>query len=120
MEATEQPLRPQREGFQRAETNGGQSTMMDVPPPPESPGTTRPGPHALAPQPPLPSQLKSEQPVPEPPLDKYDEARRDIREKAETWPITVQLLYKPLTTPKGEVLWSLSFRQPRAAEINRI
>ena len=34
--------------------------------------------------------------------------------------MTVQLLYKPIRTEKGEVVNSLTFREPTAGEINRI
>lgn len=95
---------PLREGF-----------VAVAPEPPREPT-----PVVTPPQPPLPSQLKIEQPPPEPPLDELDATRKDIAANAETWPITVQLLYKPIHNDKGELVNSLTFRQPRAAEINRI
>ncbi len=77
-------------------------------------------PRDTAPLPPLPSQLKSEQPSPEPPLPELEEIRKEIAANAETWPITVQLLYKPIRNDKGELINSLTFREPKASEINRI
>jgi hypothetical protein len=77
-------------------------------------------PREAAPLPPLPSQLKMEQPTPEPPLDAGDAARKDIAANAEKWPITVQLLYKAILNDKGELVNKLTFREPRASEINRI
>jgi hypothetical protein len=72
------------------------------------------------PQPPLPSQLKPEQPAPESPLSEIDSVRKDIAANAETWPIVVQLLYKSIMNDKGEMIDKLSFREPKASEINRI
>ena len=78
-----------------------------------------PLPRDTPPQPPLPSQLKIEQPTPEPALPEVDAVRADIAANAEKWPITVQLLYKPITSA-GKQINSLTFREPRASEINRI
>ncbi len=117
------------EGFQHPSKNGGGNETSPPPPRPEAPlhvGQSLPQEPATgysAPQPPLPSQLKlpNEPPPPEPPLlDQYDEARRDIRETAETWPVVVHLLYGPVKTAAGQELWELSFRRPRAADINRV
>jgi hypothetical protein len=83
---------------------------------PQEPAAMRDAP----PQPPLPSQVKPEPPHVEPPLTDSDVARRDIAANAQEWPIVVQLLYKPIRNDKGEVVTSLSFREPRASEINRI
>lgn len=77
-------------------------------------------PRDRTPQPPLPSQLKPEQPQPQPPLSETEEIRKDIAASADKWPIVVQLLYKPILNDKGELINSLSFREPRASEINRI
>jgi hypothetical protein len=102
-----------REGFVRD---------RDVPlePPAEPlPPETEP-PIATPPQEPLPSQLKSEQPVPEPPLSGVEELRKEIVATADAWPITVQLLYKPIHDPTKGELKALTFREPRASEINRI
>ena len=77
-------------------------------------------PRDAPPQPPLPSQFKPEQPVPEPPLVEADAVRKDIAANADKWPIVVQLLYKPIRNDKGDLVNSLSFREPRASEINRI
>jgi hypothetical protein len=63
--------------------------------------------------------MKSEAPKPEPP-NEGDELRKEIAAVADTWPITVQLLYKPIRNDKGEEINSLTFREPRASEINRI
>lgn len=79
-----------------------------------------PSPRDAPPQPPLPSQLKVEQPAPEPPLPEIEAVRRDIAANAEKWPITVQLLYKSIRNDRGELVSSLTFREPRASEINRI
>lgn len=93
-----------REGFQ----------PLEAPTPPLEP------PQSAPPQQPLPSQLKSEPPAMEPPLSEYDQVRRDIATNADTWPITVQLLYRPIRNDKGEEINSLTFREPRASEINKI
>ena len=77
-------------------------------------------PRDAPPQAPLPSQLKPEPPHVEPPLMESDLARQDIAANAQQWPIVVQLLYKPIRNDKGETVTSLSFREPRASEINRI
>jgi hypothetical protein len=77
-------------------------------------------PRDAPPLPPLPSQVKAEPPAPEPPLAEADAVRKDIAASAEQWPITVQLLYKPIRNDRGELVNSLSFREPRASEINRI
>jgi hypothetical protein len=90
----------QREGF--------------VPPPIDQPPLSAP------PQAPLPSQIKSEAPKPEPVVSEADQLRKEIAEGADTWPITVQLLYRSVRNDKGDEVWSLTFREPRAAEINRI
>ena len=77
-------------------------------------------PREAPPQPPLPSQVKAEAPVPEPALPEVEAIRKEIAANAEKWPITVHLLYKPISNDKGEVVNSLTFREPRASEINRI
>jgi hypothetical protein len=65
--------------------------------------------------------LKLEQPVPEPTLeDENSRLRKEISESADVWPITVQLLYRQIRNDKGEEITSLTFREPRASEINRI
>ena len=97
-------IRPLREGFVE-------------PPAQEQPQS--PAPRDTPPQPPLPSQMKSTQPEPEPPLSEVDDVRKDIAASAEKWPITVQLLYKPIMSA-GKQINSLTFREPRASEINRI
>ena len=76
-------------------------------------------PRDAPPAPPLPSQLKSEQPTPEPALSEVDSVRAEIAANAEKWPITVQLLYKPIMSA-GKEIKSLTFREPKASEINRI
>jgi hypothetical protein len=82
---------------------------------------TSEAPQSNPPQQPLPSQIKSEAPVPEPPVeDESARLRREISESQDTWPITVQLLYRPIKNDKGEEITSLTFREPRASEINRI
>ena len=88
--------------------------------PPEAPTPPLEPPQSAPPQQPLPSQLKSEPPAMEPPLSEYDQVRRDIATNADTWPITVQLLYRPIRNDKGEEINSLTFREPRASEINKI
>ena len=77
-------------------------------------------PSSTPPQAPLPSQMKSEPPVLEAPLSETEQLRRDIASTAETWPITVQLLYRPIKNDLGQEVSSLIFREPRASEINRI
>jgi hypothetical protein len=64
--------------------------------------------------------MKPEAPSPEPPVSEYDALRRELKEKAEDWPITVQLLYRPIMNDRGEQVDHLTFREPRASEINRI
>jgi hypothetical protein len=77
-------------------------------------------PLSAAPQEPLPSQIKPEAPKPEPVISETDRIRKDIKASAEDWPITVELLYRSVKNDKGEEVWSLTFREPRASEINRI
>jgi hypothetical protein len=77
-------------------------------------------PQSALPQPPLASQMKSEAPKPEPVLSEVDQLRKEIFDSAEIWPITVQLLYRSIMNDRGESVNSLVFREPRAAEINRI
>lgn len=101
-------------------TNGGRPIregFVSSPPAPEPLGEP---PRDTLPQTPLPSQVKTEQPRPEPPVSEMDEIRREVAASADVWPITVQLLYKPIRNDKGEEVTSLSFREPRASEINRI
>jgi hypothetical protein len=38
---------------------------------------------------------------------------------AETWPIKVRLLHKPVRGPKGDMVKELSFREPTGGDINR-
>jgi hypothetical protein len=64
--------------------------------------------------------MKLESPSPEPVLDEADKLRKEIADAAESWPVTVQLLYRPIINDKGETINSLTFREPRASEINRI
>ena len=45
---------------------------------------------------------------------------RKLPRAAESWPITVQLLYRPIRNDKGDLISALTFREPRASEINRI
>jgi hypothetical protein len=77
-------------------------------------------PRDTPPQAPLPSQMKLDQPPPEAPLSVADQARADIAANPDKWPLVIELLYKPIKNEKGELLTALSFREPRAAEINRI
>jgi hypothetical protein len=77
-------------------------------------------PLSTLPQTPLPSQIKSEAPKLEPPISEVDQIRKEISESAESWPITVQLLYRSISNGQGETVNSLTFREPRATEINRI
>ena len=101
-------VRPLREGFQTA-----------APAPEIEPSAFKP-PSDTAPQAPLPSQLKPEAPAPEPALTEIEQIRKDIRELPDKWPVTVQLLYKPIVNADGELVNSLTFREPRAKEINQI
>jgi hypothetical protein len=77
-------------------------------------------PRDTPPQEPLPSQMKLDQPPPEPPLAEVDQIRRDIAAQNESWPVTVHLLYKPIRNNKNELVDKLVFREPKAADINRI
>jgi hypothetical protein len=86
--------------------------------PPEGPLPEAP--LSAIPQEPLPSQKKIEAPTPEPPISEADQLRKEIRESADQWPVTVQLLYRSIMNDKGEQVTSLTFREPRASEINRI
>jgi hypothetical protein len=97
-------------------TNGGVTKEGFIMP--EGPRSGEP--LSATPQEPLPSQVKSEAPSPEPPMSEVEQLRRDIRESADVWPITVQLLYRPVRNDKGEEVWNLTFREPKATEINRI
>src|SRR5262245_16319918 len=101
--------------------NGGQQPRFREgfvqPPEPELPLNEA---QSAPPQPPLPSQMKSEPPQVEPPLGEFDELRREIAATADKWPITVQLLYRPIKNDRGEEVNSLTFREPRASEINKI
>jgi hypothetical protein len=105
--------RPVREGFVRPEIkpNGG--------PAPEPAAPLDP-PSATPPLAPLPSQMRQTQPTPEPPLSEVDQLRKELSAAADKWPVTIQLLYKPILNDQGELVHSISFREPRAAEINRI
>jgi hypothetical protein len=80
---------------------------------------SEPPPQQTPPQAPLPSQLVNEPPVLEAPLSEADAARRDIAQNPEVWPVTVELIYKPVRTEKGELLNKLVFREPRGVDINR-
>jgi hypothetical protein len=99
--------------------NGGER-MREGFIPPEAPAAAPPPPHSALPQTPLPSLKQVEAPTPEPPVNETDQLRKDIAESAEVWPITVQLLYRPIKNDKGETVDRLTFREPRASEINRI
>jgi hypothetical protein len=105
---TEQTVRAIREGFVAPAAAEPEPPL----PPPQQ--------HDAPPQAPLPSQLKATTPEPEPPLPEVDAVRRDIAANAEAWPIVVQLLYKPIKNNQGEMINALSFREPKASEINRI
>jgi hypothetical protein len=105
---TAENVRPLREGFVAPEAPvaaAGAPPELELPTPPQAP---------------LPSQKELNQPLPEPPLSEADIARAQIVANPDTWPVTVQLLYKPIRTEKGEVVKSLTFREPTAGEINRI
>ena len=106
---TAENVRPLREGFVAPEAPvaaaAGAPPELELPTPPQAP---------------LPSQKELNQPPPEPPLSEADIARAQIVANPDTWPVTVQLLYKPIRTEKGEVVNSLTFREPTAGEINRI
>jgi hypothetical protein len=98
-----EPMKKPKEGFVYAPT-----APSDTPP------------QVAPPQEPIPAQIKSTPPEPEPPLSEIEQIRKDIAAEADEWPITVQLLFKPIKNDKGETVNSLSFREPRASEINRI
>jgi len=97
-------VRPLREGFVTA-----------TPPTPP----TNPEPLDNTPQAPLPSQAKLTNMPPEEPLSEIDLAREEINATRDKWPITVQLLYKPIKNNMGEEVTALTFKEPTAAEINR-
>jgi|SRR5215475_603095 len=105
-----EPMRKPREGFVYKAPELGNV----APPPNDRPPDPRP-PHE-----PLPSEVTPRPPEPEPPLSELEQLRKDIAETAEEWPITVQLLYRSIKNDKGELVSSLTFREPRATEINRI
>jgi tail assembly chaperone E/41/14-like protein len=100
-------------------TNGGRFKEGFVPEP-ELPFVSDRPPPGAPPQPPLPSQLRPDPPPIEPALSEADQIRKEIAENAEDWPITVQLLYRSIKNDKGQDVNSLTFREPRASEINRI
>jgi hypothetical protein len=77
-------------------------------------------PSETPPQEPIPAQLRPTPPEPEQPLSEIDQLRDDLRAAAEAWPITVQLLYKTIRNNRNEPINELTFREPTAAEINRI
>jgi hypothetical protein len=101
-------------------TNGPIREGFIMPTSPDIPQPLSGEPLSAAPQEPLPSQIKPEAPKPEPVVSETERIRKDIRDSAEDWPITVQLLYRPVKNDKGEEVWNLTFREPRASEINRI
>jgi hypothetical protein len=39
--------------------------------------------------------------------------------KADVWPVTIKLVYKPIMGPAGQPVKELSFRQPTGGDINR-
>src|SRR5262245_43525135 len=125
----------QPEGFVRSKPPPGAPGSSVMPPaqieppprapidqPPEEPLSPRPEPPPSdePPKEPLPSQLKSTPPELEPPLSEVEQARRFIAEFGQKWPVTIELLYKPIFNDKGELINSLTFREPRASDINRI
>jgi hypothetical protein len=64
--------------------------------------------------------MRSEPPTIEQPLSEADKLRKELAANSEAWPITVQLLYRNIKNDRGEEINCLTFREPRAAEINRI
>jgi hypothetical protein len=106
-----QPPRPVAATFDRPAPPRPQPTIEEQP---EAP------PQQLGPQDVLPSQLVNEPPVLEPPLSEAESARREIAASPEAWPVTVELLYKPVRNLKGEVLYRLTFSEPTAGVINRV
>jgi hypothetical protein len=96
--------------------NGGTIREGFIPEPrPEPPGSS-----TAPPLPPLPSVKTVEAPVPEPALTELERVRREIADRHEQWPITIDLLYKSIRNDKGEMVNKLVFREPRASEINKI
>jgi hypothetical protein len=69
---------------------------------------------------PLPTQVRLENTPPDPPLSEVEQLRKELAASADKWPITVHLLYKQIMNEKGEFVNSLTFREPKASEINRI
>ena len=55
----------------------------------------------------------------EPSPAELDEQQAAVQIPQETWPVVVQLLYKPLAIPGGPTYTELSFREPRGGDINR-
>ena len=86
----------------------------------ESQPRIEPVPPAQPPQAPLSTQKEFRQDPPEPELTVIDQLREDIKASPNPWPVTVPLLYKSIQNDKGEEIKSLTFREPTAAEINRI
>lgn len=120
----------QPEGFVRPKPPPGAPGGVMAEPPPRAPtdqppqeplpsGPARP-PSDEPPAEPLPTQFKSTPPVIEPPLSEADEARNLIAEFGQKWPVTIELLYKPIINDKGDLINSLTFREPRVSDINRI
>jgi hypothetical protein len=102
------PTKRPPEGFVRA---------VDPPEEPLEPEAQAPD---SAPQSPLSPRLKTVPPEIEPPLSDADQARKLISEFGTKWPVTIELLYKPIMNDKGELVNSLTFREPRASDINRV
>jgi Phage tail assembly chaperone proteins, E, or 41 or 14 len=75
-------------------------------------------PHAPAQQAPPAQPVPQAMPPPEiePALVEQDAAPVIVQEK---WPVVVKLLYKPLVIPGDRTYNELSFREPRAGDINR-
>lgn len=114
MEATAR--KPTREGFVRPD----EQRAVPIDTAPQAPVPRDDVPRETPPQAPLPSQVKTTQPEPEPPISEMDTIRSEIALNADKWPITVQLLYKKIRNDKGEYIDALTFREPKASEINRI
>jgi len=67
-------------------------------------------------------QAAAPAPAPEPeilPGNEIAAAAEEVREVAETWPVKVKLLKKPIRSTKGGMISELSFREPTAGDINR-
>lgn len=96
------PVTPLREGFVEARAPAAEA------PAPEQPPVARPAPQPAA-KPDLPKAVPPPQlEAPPTPISDEDE-----------WPLIVKLMHGTIVNDKGETLSAVSFRKPRAGDINR-